>query len=769
MHRVDTLSPAHVQGERGEPARIGTFSDWRRAGYSELVPIVPPDALVTGGLKPESRGKSPGVPGPDGVWHGLAGWQTREASEEDIAAWTSAGAGVGLRRGAAFPIDIDVTDPALCELVKKIAFDVLGAAPIRVGRAPKCVLLYRAEGEFRAVQGKLTIAADPKPHVVEMPKQVVVDGVHPGTGKPYTWSERRKLERLAPITQVLLDRFLDELELTIPGAKRTGQTSAVERSPEQLAAAGGKADLIEEIVRALPNDAKHFPNRSDMIDMMTAIKGALSERPETAEDLARDWAERWEGDGFSHEAFDRDWRSLKPRALGAEYVVSKAEEAMPVGPGGTPWLVRYWFDPIVSSEASESENEARHTLRITPFKPRLASAIPPREHLYGHHRTRRFLSATIAPGGLGKSSLTIVEALAMSSGKPLLGIKPPRPLRVWLWNGEDPLEEIERRIMAAMMHFALTEADLGGRLFVDSGRDNQICLVSSEKGAPKVDVALRDSLLSQLRSLDVDCLIIDPFAYSHRVQENDNGAIALVASTWSDIAERANCNVELVHHARKTGGAEVGVEDARGASALVAATRSSRTLVRMTDEEAKQLRVTDARGQYFREGGDPKRNLAPPPLTERTTWFRTVGVALGNGTPEYPRGDEVGVAARFHPSVTPQEVAAANASKERTAVLQAVIRARAETGSSRLSDLVNVISRELELAGVSRAQSPQFVRSLVGRHAEGKGGVTTDLHGRIVRVCARKDGNSQTSPWLIDVVEESADQLASVASEGVLA
>ena len=32
--------------------------------------------------------------------------------------------------------------------------------------------------------------------------------------------------------------------------------------------------------------------------------------------------------------------------------------------------------------------------------------------------------ATVAPGGAGKSSLTIVEALAMATGRDLLGVKP---------------------------------------------------------------------------------------------------------------------------------------------------------------------------------------------------------------------------------------------------------------------------------------------------------------------------------------------------------
>ena len=48
------------------------------------------------------------------------------------------------------------------------------------------------------------------------------------------------------------------------------------------------------------------------------------------------------------------------------------------------------------------------------------------------------------------------RSLAQVSGKNLLGVFPPRRLRVWLWNLEDPQEETERKIQAAAIHYGLT-------------------------------------------------------------------------------------------------------------------------------------------------------------------------------------------------------------------------------------------------------------------------------------------------------------------------
>ena len=84
-------------------------------------------------------------------------------------------------------------------------------------------------------------------------------------------------------------------------------------------------------------------------------------------------------------------------------------------------------------------------LEARPFVLRDPKTLPKREWIYGTQLIRKFGSATFAPSGSGKSNLMIVEALAMATGRPLLGILPPKRARVWYWNGEDPYDELERR------------------------------------------------------------------------------------------------------------------------------------------------------------------------------------------------------------------------------------------------------------------------------------------------------------------------------------
>src|SRR5690606_21077763 len=93
------------------------------------------------------------------------------------------------------------------------------------------------------------------------------------------------------------------------------------------------------------------------------------------------------------------------------------------------------------------------------------------------------------------------------------------------------------------------------------------------------------------------------------------------------------------------------VEDARGAVALLATSRSARALARVTKAEAARLGLSDRAKRLFRFA-DAKNNLALP-ADDRTQWLELVSVALGNGPGEgvgaLVRGDSVGVVTRFTP------------------------------------------------------------------------------------------------------------------------
>jgi hypothetical protein len=288
------------------------------------------------------------------------------------------------------------------------------------------------------------------------------------------------------------------------------------------------------------------------------------------------------------------------------------------------------FEREVTRELAGSELPPGPPLKFTPtaFTWRDPSTFPRRQFVYGRHYARQFLSVTAAPTKVGKSSKSLVEAVAMASGRNLLGVEPVRPMRVWYWNGEDPQEELERRVLAICLHYGIGRVELEKSLFLDSGRDTEIIIATQTRTGAVIAIPVEDALTAALIDGTFDALILDPAVSIHRVSENDNVAIDAVFKTLGRIAGKANIAVEAVHHTRKLGGAAATIEDARGASAQTAAARNVQTLNRMTKDEAAKAGIEDGEERfYFRSDSDG--NLSPPSATE---WFHLKSVGLGNGS-----------------------------------------------------------------------------------------------------------------------------------------
>jgi RecA-family ATPase len=140
------------------------------------------------------------------------------------------------------------------------------------------------------------------------------------------------------------------------------------------------------------------------------------------------------------------------------------------------------------------------------------------------------VTCTIAPGGHGKTSLVIVEALALASGRALLGITPTERARVWLWNGEDPVDEVDRRITAAMLQHEIEPQHIEGQLFRNTGRETPIVLAAQTRAGTLIAKPVVNAIIEAIRHNQISALIIDPFVKSHKVNESDNNAIDAVAT-----------------------------------------------------------------------------------------------------------------------------------------------------------------------------------------------------------------------------------------------
>jgi hypothetical protein len=500
------------------------------------------------------------------------------------------------------------------------------------------------------------------------------------------------------------------------GEKRSTGTRLSLDHPRLLAS---RPELVIEALQVWPNNAETNPTHLDFVKAMAAIKSALGPKREDYYGEVLKWALGYpQNDG----KYVRStvWDSIKDAEVGAEWLF---DQARPYGfcgdaqddfadPGYPPesfygldadgiraridellilkfgWPHAYEevrahleiysiidlaeLDALVAKRApaygiataKESTSSANDVIKATPFTWQNPKNIPRREWLYGRHFIRKYLSTTIAPGGVGKSALLTVEILAMVTGKNLLGELPASPLRVWYWNGEDPPDELQRRLAAACLHYGISPEDIGDRLFVNSGRETPIVVAQDDKSGLKIAQPLMQALRDEIIAKQIDVLVIDPFVSSHSVSENDNVRINAVLRQWAMLADATGCAIELAHHTRKPAAgqaAEYSVDDARGAGAMIAAVRSARTLNVMTKDEAGKLGFGEDRRRLYFRVDNGKANLAPP--AERSTWRCLIGVQLGNGESIAHAGDSVGVVTAWEwpdptEDVTPEDTRA---------------------------------------------------------------------------------------------------------------
>jgi AAA domain len=272
------------------------------------------------------------------------------------------------------------------------------------------------------------------------------------------------------------------------------------------------------------------------------------------------------------------------------------------------------------------------------------ATIPPRAFLYDRHNSRRNIGATIAAGGRAKTTLSVYEALSMAVGRDLstrLELS-SGPLRVWLLNGEEDQDELDRRIAAACQHYGVSQEGLGGRLFAQSVRDRPLRIAKLTNNAAIVDEQVKAVMVDFITKNRIDVFMVDPLISFHAVGESNNEHMDVVIKQgFGAIAGKTNSAGELFHHPGKPkpGQAETTVEDSRGASAVIWAVRSARVNNFMTPEEASKLGLSETERRLHLRITNGKANMGPIGTAK---WIKLVIENL-------PNGDQVAVASSWTP------------------------------------------------------------------------------------------------------------------------
>lgn len=123
---------------------------------------------------------------------GLKVWQDAHATPADVKKWASNGfadGNIGIITANNPAIDIDVYDETVALAMEAWCIETFGDTPVRVGRAPKRLLMYTTDEPFTKMFSEFVDQRGTK-HKVEIlgdGQQFVAYGIHPDTKQPFRW------------------------------------------------------------------------------------------------------------------------------------------------------------------------------------------------------------------------------------------------------------------------------------------------------------------------------------------------------------------------------------------------------------------------------------------------------------------------------------------------------------------------------------------------------------------------------------------------------
>ncbi len=195
----------------------------------------------------------------------------------------------------------------------------------------------------------------------------------------------------------------------------------------------------------------------------------------------------------------------------------------------------------------------------------------------------------IAPGGTGKTTLLLFQAIMIVLGRELFGYQVTNPGPVILLTAEDTPESLVARLRVMCCQLGLSEAEMTTVreeiLITDaSGQGWKFTKVEKEAVLPSERL---DKLVVAIGVLKPSLLIVDPLVSFSIGESRINDAEQGMIEAARRIRNAAKCAVLYVHHTGKQNAREEALDQyaGRGGSALADGARMVHVLQRLTPEK----------------------------------------------------------------------------------------------------------------------------------------------------------------------------------------
>ena len=241
----------------------------------------------------------------------LEDWPTEKITKDLIHTWETGkhrrDFNTGVRTGDLVGVDIDCLDPVVSKELKALAFSILGPTQfVRVGMAPKTLLVYRTATPIRKMETGRATTGGPNVEILGVGQQFICSGIHPDTKKLYSWNGMSIADSLLKdIPEVLPD----VLEYFVQQAAAVLGVEAHVSGPVDNMSGGKRMNNVEieefkSALEALPNDLPH----DKWIRIGMVIKHELGEAG------LEDWLAFSAKNPTNDEGYTtKKWSGMKPR------------------------------------------------------------------------------------------------------------------------------------------------------------------------------------------------------------------------------------------------------------------------------------------------------------------------------------------------------------------------------------------------------------------------------------------------------------------------
>ena len=273
----------------------------------------------------------------------ISDWQNCHADAEKLDQWLAdprmTNCGVGILTENTPAIDIDCLDKDISYKLVKWVENNLGKAPLRIGKKPKALMVFRCDEPFGKIRSNEYVDFLGNKNAVEVlakGQQFVAYAVHPDTQQPYGWPKKSLIDiphdDLPTLTQSQAQEFVAYFESIIPDdweLNSRGVTVSVAEGDELLTLRPKLGRSLDEVARwidTVKNDDWHY---DDWIKFGMALHHETDGSPEGL----RIWDE-WSAQSgkYVHGSCSKHWRSFGRNTsvapVTAQFIEGKAKKVV---------------------------------------------------------------------------------------------------------------------------------------------------------------------------------------------------------------------------------------------------------------------------------------------------------------------------------------------------------------------------------------------------------------------------------------------------------